>query len=66
MVGLDREQCGMKANLSPKASLMLDCACALTEVQSSAASSCQAVSQARLGDQGKDQQPWAAGGASSY
>ena len=58
VVGLDREQRGVKANLSPKASLTLDCACALDEVQSSAASSCQAASQAYLGDQGKDQQPW--------
>jgi len=57
VVGLDREQCGVKAKLSPKASLTLDCACALDKVQSPAAS-CQAASQAHLGDQGKDPQPW--------
>lgn len=64
VVGSDREQRGVKAKLSPKASLTLGCACALAEVQSSAASSCQATSQAHLGDQGKDQQPWGGWGCS--
>lgn len=58
VVGLDREQRGVKANLSPKDSPMFDCACALTKVQSCAAYPCQAISQAHLRDQGKDQQPW--------
>lgn len=58
VVGSDREQRGVKAKLSPKALFTLDCACACAEVQSSVASCCQAASQAHLGDQGKDQQPW--------
>lgn len=62
VVGLDREQRGVKANLSPKASLLLNCACALEEVQSSAASSCQAASQVCLRNQRKHQQPWGSWG----
>lgn len=59
VAGLDREQRGVKAKLSPKASLVLGCACALAEAQSSAASSCHA-GPARLGEAGGSR------GAASY
>lgn len=49
VVGLDREQCGVKAKLPPEACLVLDHACALTEAQSSAASSCH-TGPAHLGE----------------
>lgn len=56
VVGLDREQCGVKAKLSPEACLVLDHACALAEAQSSAASSCHTPGRGC----------GAAGGAASY
>lgn len=42
VVGLGREQRGVKAKLSPEALLVLNHACALTEVWSSTAPSCHA------------------------